>query len=139
VLVYWHIEKGRMAIHSQLITCTASEVAAAIEGMMRHGTAMKAEGNDVLFFGKSGELASNRRDQQHLAVAALHLVQACLIFVNTLMIQDMLAEPEWADVLTAEDRRGLNPLFTSHMTPYGEVKLNMSSRLQLSDPAATPA
>lgn len=35
VLVYWHIEKGSMAIHSQLLNCTASEVAAAIEGMMR--------------------------------------------------------------------------------------------------------
>jgi hypothetical protein len=50
------------------------------------------------------------------------------------MIQDMLTEPEWAKVLTAEDRRGINPLFTSHMAPYGEVKLNMANRLQLSDP-----
>ncbi|WP_055597804.1 Tn3 family transposase [Streptomyces hirsutus] len=31
VLVYWHIEKGSMAIHSQLLNCTGSEVAAAIE------------------------------------------------------------------------------------------------------------
>lgn len=50
------------------------------------------------------------------------------------MIQDMLTEPEWAQVLTSEDRRGLNPLFTSHMTPYGEVKLNMANQLQLFDP-----
>ncbi|MBB5110132.1 hypothetical protein FHS40_009262, partial [Streptomyces spectabilis] len=34
-----------------------------------------------------------------------------------------------------EDRRGLNPLFTMHMTPYGEVKLNMAHRLSLSDSA----
>jgi hypothetical protein len=47
VLVYWHIEKGSMAIHSQLLNCTASEVAAAIEGMMRHATTMQAEGNYV--------------------------------------------------------------------------------------------
>ncbi len=59
------------------------------------------------------------------------------MYINTLMIQDALAEPQWADVLTPEDRRGLNPLFTTHMTPYGEVKLNMSSRLSLSE-AATP-
>jgi hypothetical protein len=58
-----------------------------------------------------------------------------LIFINTLMIQDMLAESEWANALTPEDNRGLNPLFTSHMTPYGEVKLNMASRLALSNPA----
>ncbi|MGW6602506.1 Tn3 family transposase [Streptomyces sp. NPDC055036] len=53
VLVYWHIEKGSMAIHSQLLNCTASEVAAAIEGMMRHATTMQAEGNYVDSHGQS--------------------------------------------------------------------------------------
>lgn len=41
-----------MAIHSQLLS-TASEVAAAVEGMMRHATAMKAEGNYVDSHGQS--------------------------------------------------------------------------------------
>lgn len=90
--------------------------------------------NDVIFFGKSGELASNRRDQQELAVLSLHLLQAALVYVNTLMIQDILAEPAWAQRLTDDDKRGLNPLFTSNMTPYGEVKLSMTSRLELSNP-----
>ncbi len=53
VLVYWHIEKGSLAIHSQLLNCTASEVAAAIEGMMRHATTMQAEGNYVDSHGQS--------------------------------------------------------------------------------------
>lgn len=91
--------------------------------------------NDVIFFGKSGELASNRRDQQELSILALHLLQAALVFVNTLLIQDTLAEPEWAGVLTEEDRRALTPLFWMHVRPYGEVRLNMSSRLKLSTPA----
>jgi Tn3 transposase DDE domain len=52
--------------------------------------------------------------------------------VNTLMLQDVLDDPEWEDVLTPEDRRGLTPLFWSHVLPYGEVKLNMRSRLTLS-------
>ncbi|MCY0932132.1 Tn3 family transposase [Streptomyces sp. H27-H1] len=274
VLVYWHIEKGSMAIHSQLLNCTASEVAAAIEGMMRHATTMQAEGNyvdshgqseigfgltrllgydllprikqinkvklyrpgrededsherladattrpirwdviennydqlikyatairvgtasteailrrftrtashpvyqamlevgkaqktifvarylrdrdlqreiqeglnvvegwnganDIIFFGKSGDLSSNRRDQQELSVLALHLLQTALVFVNTLMIQDMLADPEWADLLTDEDKRALTPLFWMHIQPYGEVRLNMGSRLQLAQP-----
>lgn len=60
-----------------------------------------------------------------------------LVFVNTLMIQDMLADPEWADVLTDEDKRALTPLFWMHIQPYGEVRLNMGSRLQLAVPAAT--
>ncbi|MFE9479306.1 Tn3 family transposase [Streptomyces spororaveus] len=93
--------------------------------------------NDIIFFGKSGELSSNRRDQQELSVLALHLLQTALVFVNTLMIQDMLADPEWADVLTDEDKRALTPLFWMHIQPYGEVRLNMGSRLQLAVP--TPA
>jgi hypothetical protein len=35
------------------------------------------------------------------------------------------------DVLTSEDRRGLTPLFWSHVLPCGEVKLNMNSGLTL--------
>lgn len=274
VLVYWSVETGAMAIHSQLISCTASEVAAMIEGVMRHGTTMRVEDNyvdthgqseigfgitrllgfdllprikqvnhvklyqpggeqahrwpgleaaltrrirwdliennydmmikyatairvgtasteailrrftrnashpvyqgmlelgraqktifvarylrdrdlqreintglnvveawngvnDVLFFGKSGELASNRRDQQELSVLSLYVLPAALVYVNTLMTQDQLADPDWADTLTTEDRRGLNPLFTSNMTPYGEVRLNMDTRLDLTPP-----
>jgi hypothetical protein len=45
VLIYWHVERESMAIHSQLISCSASEVAAMIEGAIRHGTAMEVEGN----------------------------------------------------------------------------------------------
>jgi hypothetical protein len=48
------------------------------------------------------------------------------------MLQDVLADPEWADVLTAADLRGLTPLFWTHVRPYGEVKLDMSHRLELS-------
>ena len=47
VLIYWHVERKSMAIHSQLINCTASEVAAMIEGAMRHGTTIEVEGNYV--------------------------------------------------------------------------------------------
>jgi hypothetical protein len=37
-----------------------------------------------------------------------------------------------AGVLTAEDLRGLTPLFWAHVLPYGEVKLNMTNRLAVS-------
>jgi hypothetical protein len=36
-----------------------------------------------------------------------------------------------SQTLTPEDRRALTPLFWTHVLPYGEVKLNMSSRLAL--------
>jgi len=64
-------------------------------------------------------------------VLCLRVLQAALVYVNTLMLQDLLADPDWADVLTAEDQRGLTPLFWSHVLPYGEVKLNMTNRLRL--------
>ena len=53
VLIYWHVEKKSVAIHSQLIACTASEVAAMVEGAMRHGTSMNVEANYVDSHGQS--------------------------------------------------------------------------------------
>lgn len=271
VLIYWHVEKKSLAIHSQLINCTASEVAAMIEGAMRHGTTMDVEANytdthgqseigfgitrllnfdllprikrinkvklyrpvageanaytrltpaltrpirwelitqqydqmikyatairtrtasteailrrftrnashptyaamlevgraqktifvarylrlrdlqreieeglnvmessnganSVIAYGKGGEIASNRRDEQELFVLCLRILQSALVYVNTLMLQDVLDEPEWADLLTPADRRGLTPLFWTHVRPYGEVNLDMAARLDL--------
>ncbi|MFD9574560.1 Tn3 family transposase [Streptomyces sp. NPDC059982] len=271
VLIYWHVEKKSLAIHSQLINCTASEVAAMIEGAMRHGTTMDVEANytdshgqseigfgitrllnfdllprikrinkvklyrplagepdaypqltpaltrpirweliaqqydqmikyatairtrtasteailrrftrnashptyaamlevgraqktifvarylrlrdlqreieeglnvmessnganSVIAYGKGGEIASNRRDEQEMFVLCLRILQSALVYVNTLMLQDLLGEPEWADLLTPADRRGLTPLFWSHVRPYGEVNLDMDARLKL--------
>jgi hypothetical protein len=44
-------------------------------------------------------------------VLCLRILQAALVYVNTLMVQDVLADQMWADRLTAEDTRGLTPLF----------------------------
>jgi TnpA family transposase/integrase len=53
VLIYWHVERKSMAIHSQLIGCSASEVAAMIEGVMRHGTTMDVEASYTDTHGQS--------------------------------------------------------------------------------------
>ncbi|GAB0107311.1 Tn3 family transposase [Nocardia sp. JMUB6875] len=87
--------------------------------------------NSIIFYGKNSELASSRRDEQEMSVLCLRICQAAMVYVNTLMIQDVLADPEWDGALTAEDERGLTPLFWSHVLPYGEVKLNMNTRLAL--------
>jgi hypothetical protein len=48
VLIYWTVDTaGSMAVHSQLISCSASEVHAMVEGAMRHGTSMEVEQNFV--------------------------------------------------------------------------------------------
>ena len=93
--------------------------------------------NDYIRFGKSGQLSSNRREEQELSMLCLHILQSCLGFINTLMIQDILAEPQWADVLGDADRRGLTPLFTSNMTPYGDIQLDTTRRLALGGGGAT--
>jgi hypothetical protein len=54
-----------------------------------------------------------------------------LVHVNTLMLQDVLAEAEWEDAFTPEDRRGLTPPFWIHVAPYGEVRLDWANRLPL--------
>jgi hypothetical protein len=65
--------------------------------------------------------------------------QAALVYVNTLMVQDVLAGQAWADRLTTEDRRGLTPLSWAHVAPYGEVRLDIGRRLSLNAaPAAAP-
>src|SRR5713101_535654 len=73
--------------------------------------------NAVIFFGKGGDIATNRRDEQELSVLCLRILQAALVYVNTPMVQDVLADQTWADRLTAEDRRGLTPLFWAHVAP----------------------
>lgn len=99
--------------------------------------------NSVIYYGKGGEIASNRKEEQEMTVLCLRILQAALVYVNTLLLQDILAEDDWADVLTAEDRRGLTPLFWQHVLPYGEVKLDMTARLNIrttppNDPPASP-
>jgi TnpA family transposase len=88
--------------------------------------------NSVIFYGKGGDIATNRRDEQELSVLCLRILQAALVYVNTLMLQDVLADPGWTEILTSEDQRGLTPLFWMHVLPYGEVRLDMTSRLSLS-------
>jgi Tn3 transposase DDE domain len=85
--------------------------------------------NSAIFFGKGGDIATNRRDEQELSVLCLRVLQAALVYVNTLMVQDVLADHEWAAALTDADRRGLTALFWTHVAPYGEVRLDMSAAL----------
>lgn len=92
--------------------------------------------NGFIFFGKGGEVASNRLDDQEAAVHALHLLQSCLVYVNTLMLQRVLAEPAWMARMTPADVRGLTPLVWGHVSPYGAFDLDMEQRLDLDVMAA---
>ena len=87
--------------------------------------------NGFIFFGRGGELATNRRENQEVGLLSLHLLQASLVYINTLMIQQVLAEPAWSDRMTARDLAALSPLLTQHINPYGRFELNLETRLPL--------
>ncbi len=87
--------------------------------------------NSFIFYGKGGEIQTNRMEDQEIAVLALHLLQNCLVLINTLMIQEVLLEKDKSLLhkLAPEDFRALTPLVYAHVNPYGTFKLNMKERL----------
>jgi len=87
--------------------------------------------NDFVFYGKGGEISSNQPDDQELSALSLHLLQSCLVYINTLLIQGVLAEEGWAHRLTQEDLRGITPLLYQHVNPYGWFHLDMHERLPI--------
>jgi Tn3 transposase DDE domain len=79
----------------------------------------------------TAEVAGSRVADQQASVAALHLLQSCLVYINTLMLQRMLTEPAWRARMTEADMRGLTPLVWGHVSPYGAFDLDMHHRLDL--------
>src|ERR1700732_2699525 len=98
----------------------------------RLGTAPTASS----LYGKGGEIATNDLENQELTMLALHLLQICLVYINTLMIQRVLTEPDWTQRMLPEDLRALTPLIYSHVTPYGTFRLDMNQRLAIEQDAA---
>lgn len=87
--------------------------------------------NSFIFYGKSGEIATNQPGEQLLAVLSLHLLQVCLVYINTLMLQQVLLDPSWEKRLTKNDQRALTPLIYGHVNPYGTFRLDMNQRLKI--------
>jgi len=87
--------------------------------------------NGFIFFGKGKEIATNRLEDQEIAVLSLHLLQSCLVYVNTLIIQEVLGETAWRQKMKPNDLKALTPLIWSHVNPYGTFRLNLDERLPL--------
>lgn len=87
--------------------------------------------NNFIFYGKGSEFATNRVDDQEVSVLALHLLQNCLVYINTLMLQEVLAQPVWQGQLTPDDLRALTPLLYAHINPYGTFRLDLNERIAL--------
>lgn len=91
--------------------------------------------NGFIHFGQNGKILSNNIEDQELSMLCLHLLQVSLIYVNTLMLQEVLSEPDWSERMTTADWRGLNPLGHAHVT-YGNFDCNMKKRIKLKAKAA---
>jgi len=89
--------------------------------------------NNFIHYGKGGEIATNRLEEQEVSVLCMALLQNALVLINTLMIQRVLAEPAWLARMTPEDLRGLTPLIYAHVNPYGVFRLDMTKRLALEE------
>lgn len=85
--------------------------------------------NSFIFYGKSGEIAANHRAEQEISLLALHLLQMCMVYINTLMMQEVLMQPELMEQMSAEDFRGITPLVYDHINPYGKFELDFNERL----------
>jgi hypothetical protein len=87
--------------------------------------------NDFVFFARRGELVSNHREDHEVSMLALHLLQNCMVYINTLMLQQVLAQPHWGRKLTPRDLSALTPLIWEHVNPYGRFELDMDARRPL--------
>jgi len=87
--------------------------------------------NSDLFYGSAGTLKGSDRESQQVSMLALHLLQSALVFVNTLLIQNVLRDPVWERKMTAADKRGLSPLFWSHANLYGRIDIDMDRHIDL--------
>jgi len=82
--------------------------------------------NDFICYGRQGELATNRREQQEVVTLSLQLLQNCLMLINTLLVERTIEREGLWERLTTEDLRALTPLFHGHINPYGQFALDLA-------------
>lgn len=92
--------------------------------------------NGFVFFGKGGEISSNRIVDQEISAHSLHLLQASLVYVNTRMVQTVLQDTKWGARLSERDYQGLTPLIYSHINPYGRFHVDLDKRIDFARLAA---
>jgi TnpA family transposase len=88
-------------------------------------------GNGIVFYGKDGDLTGPDREHTETSMLSLHLLQSALVHINTLLLQAVLEVPEFHDSIGPNEKRGLTPLFWTHINPYGRFQLDMTTRLNL--------
>jgi TnpA family transposase len=74
--------------------------------------------NSFILYGRGGEIATNRVEDQEITMLSLHLLQNCMVYVNTLLIQRVLGEPVWVD--------RMGPAAMLAPPPYGGTQASRS-------------
>ena len=86
---------------------------------------------DFVLYARRGELVSNRHEDHEISMLSLQLLQNCMIYINTLMLQTVLDKPHWQGRLNQRDLGALTPLIWEHINPYGRFELDMNTRIPL--------
>ena len=87
--------------------------------------------NDFIFYAKNGDFTAGRVALQEISMLCLHLLQISLVYINTLLIQQVLSDPEWMQKMGPNELRALTPLIYAHVNPYGIFRLVMAERLPI--------
>ena len=87
--------------------------------------------NDFIFYGKSGDFTSGHVALQEISMLCLHLLQISLVYINTLLIQQVLSDPIWMQKMGPNELRALTPLIYAHVNPYGVFRLDMAERVPI--------
>ena len=81
--------------------------------------------NDFIFYGRQGKFQTNDPLEMEVSMLCLHLLQNCLMLVNTILLERTIEQHAMVDTLTDRDRQALTPLFYGHINPYGLFELNL--------------
>jgi len=84
------------------------------------------EANDFIRYGRQGLFATNGREQQELSALCLHLVQNCLMLINSILVEQTVAQHQLLEQFSRDDRRALTALFYEHVNPYGLFELDVT-------------
>ena len=90
--------------------------------------------NDFIFYGKRFTLSGNNPVEFELHMLCLHILQLSMVYINTLLLQQVLIESDWLPRMTIADKRAISPLINEHINPYGQFPLDMNVRLPINFP-----
>ena len=110
-MIYWHVETGRLCVYSQLRSCSSSEVAAMMEGLLHHGTDVPVEANYVDTHGTSVIGFAFTRLLGYQLLPRLKNIGASRLYLPDPTLADGL--PQLTNALTRPIRWELTPSSTT--------------------------